>query len=186
MPIYWCEQFLIILGSNLPNAAVRRSSRLFSNNAYSVKENNKSPNIANSKFVQPRSPPRKTKTRMTKICLNNELIEEKSSNAADKLNEKAVRKDKEKVETITSASNNNNNIRASAGAEDSKVLLNNSLNTAHTMSHHLLSLKKQSADGLMTLLRDLGEGYKQLAHFQCKASIKHLEATIPKHHLCSS
>lgn len=39
---------------------VRRSTRLFSNN-YSVKENNKSPNI--NKFAAPRSPPRKSKQR---------------------------------------------------------------------------------------------------------------------------
>ncbi|XP_013106789.2 cell division cycle protein 27 homolog [Stomoxys calcitrans] len=170
-------------GTNIPNAAVRRSTRLFSHSAYSVKENNKSPNISN-KFVQPRSPPRKTKTRMGKICLNNELIEDKSNanqTNSDKLSEKPIRKDKEKVETITSAQTAINRT-----SEDAKVQLNNSLNNAQTMAHHLLSLKKQSADGLMTLLRDLGEGYKLLAHFQCKASIKHLEATIPKHHFSSS
>ncbi|XP_034656582.1 cell division cycle protein 27 homolog isoform X2 [Drosophila subobscura] len=172
-------------GNNLnvppnPNAAVRRSSRLFSNSAYSVKENNKSPNIGNNKFVQPRSPPRKTKSRMTKICLNNELIEEKASHLSDKLSEKQARK--EKVETITSAGNNNNNRSA---AEEAKVLLNNSLNNAQTMAHQLLSLKKQSADGLMSLLRDLAEAYKLLSTFQCKAAIKQLE-TIPKHHLNSS
>ncbi|XP_037932937.1 cell division cycle protein 27 homolog [Teleopsis dalmanni] len=168
-------------GAAISNAAVRRSSRLFGSSAYSVKENNKSPNINNNKFLQPRSPPRKTKTRMTKITLNNELIEEKSINMnSDKINEKSCRKDKEKVETITSATGH---IRT---AEDTKVLLNNSLNNAQTMTHHVLALKKQSADGLMTLMRDLGEGYKHLALFQCKTAIKHLEATIPKHHLCSS
>ncbi|XP_050333607.1 cell division cycle protein 27 homolog [Bactrocera neohumeralis] len=168
-------------GSLIPNAAVRRSSRLFSNSAYSVKENNKSPNITSNKFALPRSPPRKTKTRMPKISLNNELIEDKSINInADKLNEKNARKDKEKIETITSATGHNRSI------EDTKVLLNNSLNNAQTMAHHVLSLKKQSADGLMSLLRDLGEGYKLLTLYQCKAAIKHFESKIPKHHLCSS
>ncbi|EDV50505.1 cell division cycle protein 27 homolog [Drosophila erecta] len=158
-----------------PNAAVRRSSRLFSN-SYSVKENNKSPNIAN-KFVQPRSPPRKTKSRMTKICLNNELIEEKSHHLSEKR--------KEKVETITSSGANNNSGGRSA-AEEAKVLLNNSLNNAQTMAHQLMGLKKQSADGLMALLRDLAEAYQLLSNFQCKAAIKQLETTIPKHHLNSS
>ncbi|XP_062127419.1 cell division cycle protein 27 homolog [Drosophila sulfurigaster albostrigata] len=179
-----------------PNAAVRRSSRLFSNSAYSVKENNKSPNITNNnKFVQPRSPPRKTKSsRMPKICLSNELIEEKTHHhLAEKLNEKQSRKEKEKVETITSAAtagNNNqhttiaNNNRSSS--EDAKVLLNNSLNNAQTLAHQLLSMKKQSADGLMLLLRDLAEGYKLLSAFHCKAAIKQMESTIPKHHLNSS
>ncbi|KAH8303778.1 hypothetical protein KR018_002414 [Drosophila ironensis] len=159
------------------NAAVRRSSRLFSNSAYSVKENNKSPNIANNKFVQPRSPPRKTKSRMTKICLNNELIEEKAHHLSEKR--------KEKVETITSSGANNNSGGRSA-AEEAKVLLNNSLNNAQTMAHQLLGLKKQSADGLMALLRDLAEAYQLLSNFQCRAAIKHLEQTIPKHHLASS
>ncbi|XP_036342066.1 cell division cycle protein 27 homolog [Rhagoletis pomonella] len=168
-------------GSLIPNAAVRRSSRLFSNSAYSVKENNKSPNITSNKFALPRSPPRKTKTRMPKIGLNNELIEDKSINInADKLNEKNARKEKEKVETITSATGHNRSI------EDPKVLLNNSLNNAQTMAHHVLALKKQSADGLMALLRELGEGLKLLTLYQCKAAIKHLETKIPKHHLCSS
>ncbi|XP_017043176.1 cell division cycle protein 27 homolog [Drosophila ficusphila] len=158
-----------------PNAAVRRSSRLFSN-SYSVKENNKSPNIAN-KFVQPRSPPRKTKSRMTKICLNNELIEEKAHHLSEKR--------KEKVETITSSGANNNSGGRSV-AEEAKVLLNNSLNNAQTMAHQLMGLKKQSADGLMALLRDLAEAYQLLSNFQCKAAVKHLETTIPKHHLNSS
>ncbi|KAH8380562.1 hypothetical protein KR009_011442, partial [Drosophila setifemur] len=160
-----------------PNAAVRRSSRLFSNSAYSVKENNKSPNIANNKFVQPRSPPRKTKSRMTKICLNNELIEEKSHHLSEKR--------KEKVETITSSGVNNNSGGRSA-AEEAKVLLNNSLNNAQTMAHQLLGLKKQSADGLMALLKNLAEAYQLLSNFQCKAAVKQLETTIPKHHLSSS
>ncbi|KAH8345833.1 hypothetical protein KR067_007278, partial [Drosophila pandora] len=159
------------------NAAVRRSSRLFSNSAYSVKENNKSPNITNNKFVQPRSPPRKTKSRMTKICLNNELIEEKSHHLSEKR--------KEKVETITSSGANNNGNGRTA-AEEAKVLLNNSLNNAQTMAHQLLGLKKQSADGLMALLRDLAEAYQLLSNFQCKAAVKQLETTIPKHHLNSS
>ncbi|XP_043065594.1 cell division cycle protein 27 homolog [Drosophila bipectinata] len=159
------------------NAAVRRSSRLFSNSAYSVKENNKSPNITNNKFVQPRSPPRKTKSRMTKICLNNELIEEKSHHLSEKR--------KEKVETITS-SGANNNANGRTAAEEAKVLLNNSLNNAQTMAHQLLGLKKQSADGLMALLRDLAEAYQLLSNFQCKAAIKQLETTIPKNHLNSS
>lgn len=135
---------------------VRRSSRLFSNSNYSVKENNKSPN--NNKFAQPRSPPRKTKQRITKISLNNEI------NEKDK-------KDKEKIETITST--------------DSKVLLNNSLNSAQTMAHHVLTLKKQSAEGLMALLRDLGQSYQQLAQFNCKEAISSF-STIPKHHFRSS
>lgn len=50
---------------------VRRSTRIFSN--YSVKENNKSPNL--NKFVQPRSPPKKTNKRITKSSKVTELNE---------------------------------------------------------------------------------------------------------------
>lgn len=143
-------------GTGLGAQNVRRSSRLFSNSNYSVKENNKSPNI--SKFVQPRSPPRKTKQRIPKISLNSNI----------EINEKDK---KEKIETITS--------------NDSKVLLNNSLNSAQTMAHHVLNLKRQSAEGLMALLRDLGQGYYHLTRYNCQEAIKSFE-TIPKHHLSSS
>lgn len=116
---------------------VRRSSRLFSTN-YSVKENNKSPNI--NKFAAPRSPPRKSKQR-SKINLNNELNEKK-----------------EKIETITSST-------------DCKVLLNNSINSAQTMAQQLLNLKKQSAEGLMSLLKDLGNAYLLQSKYDNKEAI---------------
>lgn len=67
--------------------SVRRSTRIFSN--YSVKENNKSPNL--NKFVQPRSPPKKTSKRMTKS----------SKSSVNELNEKNNMLT-EKSETITS------------------------------------------------------------------------------------
>lgn len=140
--------------AQLAGQNVRRSSRLFSNN-YSVKENNKSPNI--NKFPPPKSPQRRNKPRI-KISMNNEI------NEKDK-------KEKEKIETITS--------------NDSKVLLNNTLNSAQTMAHHVLSLKKQSAEGLMALLRDLGQGYQHLAQFNCKEAISIFQA-VPKHHFRSS
>lgn len=115
---------------------VRRSSRLFSTN-YSVKENNKSPNITN-KFAAPRSPPRKSKQR-SKI---------------NELNEK-----KEKIETITSS------------VTDCKVLLNNSINSAQTMAQQLLILKKQSVEGLMSLLKDLGNAYLLQSKYDNKEAI---------------
>lgn len=61
--------------------SVRRSTRIFSN--YSVKENNKSPNL--NKFVQPRSPPKKTSKRLTKsskVTLNE--LNEKNSMMTEK------------------------------------------------------------------------------------------------------
>lgn len=67
--------------------SVRRSTRIFSN--YSVKENNKSPNL--NKFVQPRSPPKKTSKRLMKS----------SKSSVNELNEKNNMLT-EKSETITS------------------------------------------------------------------------------------
>lgn len=46
-------------------------------------------------------------------------------------------------------------------------------------------MKKQSAEGLMTLLRDLGKGYLHLAHYECQEAIRCFEE-IPLQHTQSS
>lgn len=163
-------------GGVVNNQNVRRSSRLFSNNNYSVKENSKSPNI--NKFVQPRSPPRKTKCRISKMSnyhQNNEIINEKDINIQQQQQQK--NKDKEKIETITTQS--------TAAINDNKVLLNNSLNNAQTIAHHVMNLRKQSAEGLMALLRELGLSYQQLSQFNCIEAIMSF-SNIPVRHLKSS
>ncbi|XP_055373262.1 cell division cycle protein 27 homolog [Condylostylus longicornis] len=158
--------------NNNSSQNVRRSSRLFSNNNYSVKENSsKSPNI-NSKFVQPRSPPRKTKSRLTKIT---ELINEKDSTVTNmKKDKNQTTQVNEKIETITSATD-----------VDSKVLLNNTLNSAQTMAQHVVNLKKQSVEGLMALLRDIGQSYLQLSQYNCTEAVTNFNE-IPKRHHQSS
>lgn len=146
---------------------VRRSSRLFSSNNYSVKENNKSPII--NKFAAPRSPPRKTKSRVSKMNLANTALNE--------INDKQIKNEKEKIETITSAAtdikslNQNNGTLAAVNSQ--------------SMAQHILYMKKQSAEGLMSLMRQLGEGYLHLSQFNCKSAIKTF-SSIPKHHLASS
>lgn len=144
---------------------VRRSSRLsFSN--YSVKENNKSANI--NKFAAPRSPPRKTKQRISKMNLTNIALNE--------INEKQQQKiEKEKIETITS----------SASIDHTKVLLNNNINAAQTLAQQVLQMRKNSAEGLMTLLRELAEGYLQLQQYNCAEAIE-IFSNIPQHHYFSS
>lgn len=137
--------------SNIHSAQVRRSSRLFTNN-YSVKENNKSPN--RNKFATPKSP-RKPKQRLTKTNLGKTNYE---------ITEKTV--DKEKIETITS---------------DQKVILNNSINSAQTSVQQLCMLQKQSIEGLMILLRQLGRAYLSLTQFQCQKAIDVL-LKVPRHH----
>lgn len=46
-------------------------------------------------------------------------------------------------------------------------------------------MKKQSAEGLMTLLRDLGQGYLHLSHYECQEAI-HCFEEIPLKHMQSS
>lgn len=132
---------------------VRRSSRLFSN-SYSVKENNKSPN--RNKFTTPKSPSRKTKQKLTKCNLN-------KNNTYTDLN---VRNkiEKEKSETVTS---NEGRTNSSGGS-------NNFVQQAAQM-------QKQSAEGLMHLLRNMGQAYLYLSHFECKKAIEELQS-LPGHH----
>ncbi|XP_015119214.1 cell division cycle protein 27 homolog [Diachasma alloeum] len=133
---------------------VRRSSRLFLSNSYSVKENNKSPN--RNKFATPKSPSRKTKARLSKTNLNKTNFNE--------LNERN-RSEKEKNETITS---------------EKMVATTNALNQSN-VSHCALLVQKQCAEGLMSLLRDLGMAYQNLSQFNCVQAVEILNA-LPTHH----
>ncbi|XP_018324094.1 cell division cycle protein 27 homolog [Agrilus planipennis] len=136
-----------------PIQNVRRSSRLFSN--CSVKENNKSPN--RSKFATPRSPTKKTKQRIAKCNLN------KTSTFAENTKN---RLEKEKSETITS----NNNYSAILGQ-------NHQSNTNCTQQ--ITAIQKQSAEGLMNLLRQLGKAHLDLSLFNCKNAIEELLSLPP-------
>lgn len=108
-----------------------------------------------NKFATPRSPPRKSKQR-SKMNLNNSALN-------DMINEK-----QQKVETITSSNN-------------SKVLLNNCINGVQNMTQQIMDMKKYSADGLMTLLQDIGKGYLLLSQYECKEAIE-VFSSIPIHH----
>ncbi|XP_035904670.1 LOW QUALITY PROTEIN: cell division cycle protein 27 homolog [Anopheles stephensi] len=161
---------------------VRRSSRLFSN-SNSVKENAKSPQL-NNKFVAPRSPPRRTKQRISKTINNSvttlleNIPEKKSSSVCGPGADAPV---KEKIETITSTVNDN----GSSPLLNDKVMLNNSINSAQKIAQQVLQLKKQSADGLMTLLRELGHGFLRLQNYECEKAIEHF-SNVPLHHHESS
>uniref|UniRef100_A0A1Y9H345 Cell division cycle protein 27 homolog n=1 Tax=Anopheles dirus TaxID=7168 RepID=A0A1Y9H345_9DIPT len=170
---------------------VRRSSRLFSN-SNSVKENAKSPQL-NNKFVAPRSPPRRTKQRISKTInsgvattLLENVPEKKSGLCGGAGGDAPV---KEKIETITSTVNDSSTTPPSlappASLLNEKVLLNNSINSAQKMAQQVLQLKKQSADGLMTLLRELGHGYLRLRNYECEQAIEHF-SNVPLHHYESS
>lgn len=151
---------------------VRRSSRLFSNN-YSVKENNKSPNV--NKFVQPRSPPRKANKRIIK--LNKATLNE--------LNEKnCLISDKEKIETITSTQFTDNKF---FGSNISNINCVQQQHHQQQLHHHqLMQMKRQSAEGLMQLLQHLGQAYMHLQQYETKEAIQILENNIPSHQFLSS
>ncbi|CAH1366177.1 unnamed protein product [Tenebrio molitor] len=141
-----------------PCQNVRRSSRLFSN-SYSVKENNKSPN--RNKFATPKSPSRKTKQRITKCNLN-------KNSAYSELNTRN-RLEKEKSETITST-----DTKIEKGA-----ISNNNSNSIESCVQQAVLMQKQSAEGLMCLLRNLGQAYLNLSNFDCKAAIDEFNALPP-------
>ncbi|XP_053673182.1 cell division cycle protein 27 homolog [Anopheles nili] len=163
---------------------VRRSSRLFSN-SNSVKENAKSPQL-NNKFVAPRSPPRRAKQRSISKTINSgvtTLLENvpenrKSVSVCGPGGDAPV---KEKIETITSTVNDS----TAVPLLNEKVILNNTINSAQKMAQQVLQLKKQSADGLMTLLRELGHGYLRLQNYECEKAIEHF-SNVPLHHYESS
>ncbi|XP_034250994.1 cell division cycle protein 27 homolog isoform X2 [Thrips palmi] len=140
---------------------VRRSSRLFSSNNYSVKENNKSP--SRNKFVTPKSPSRKTKARnISKASLSNKS----TFTELNERNKVANVMDCEKAETIASAETKPNfNVSSS------------SVNVAQ----QALILQKQSAEGLMALLREIGTAYQHLSQYNCRKAIECLEA-LPSQH----
>ncbi|GFG36974.1 hypothetical protein Cfor_05395 [Coptotermes formosanus] len=137
----------------LQPGSVRRSSRLFSN-SYSVKENNKSP--SRNKFVTPKSPSGKSKSRISKTNRNKTSFSE--------LNERN-RSEKEKSETITSS--------------DLKIISNNG-GSMHSAVQQALQMQKQSSEGLMALLRELGTAYLHLSQFNCRKAIDCLNNLPPQ------
>nr|XP_053630046.1 cell division cycle protein 27 homolog isoform X1 [Cherax quadricarinatus] len=128
-----------------PNPNVRRSSRLFGN-SNSVKENNK------SRFVAPKSPARKTKTRSSK-----------SQSSLSELNEK-------------NKSENQDIISPSDKSFPEKPA------TPQNLAQQAFSIQKQSAEGLMSLLRDMGAAYQQLAQYNCGRAIELLTALPTQHY----
>lgn len=138
-----------------PGQNVRRSSRLFSN-SYSVKENNKSPN--RTKFVTPKSPSRKTKSRIAKANLNKTSFSD--------MNERN-RSEKERQETITSSDNK---------------LISSSNIYGYNSTQHVFQLQKQSAEGLMSLLRDIGTAYLHLAQYNCRKAIECFSNLASQHY----
>lgn len=197
---------------------VRRSSRLFSNNNnnnnFAVKENsnsnntntNRSPYILN-KFATPRSPPRKTNKRITKllnlngnekITANNEINEKFHQNTNYKNNLHNINNNlinhntQSKIETVTLSENKifnksveNNLLHLQQQPQLHQLLLLQQQQQKEAINERIMNLKKQSADGLMSLLRKLANGYVKLSEFNCKEAIEIFQE-IPHHHYLSS
>lgn len=150
--------------NSLGGQNVRRSSRLFTSN--SVKENSKNP--LGNKFAAPRSPPRKNKQRLTsKMNLSNSTLNEMNT---EKPQKQISDLDKEKIETITSAGN---------------IMNTKSVNNSQNVARQIFALRKHSAEGLMSLMRTLAEGYLQLTQFNCSEAIDSFHS-IPKHHVMAT
>lgn len=143
--------------TSLATQNVRRSSRLFSN-SYSVKENNKSPN--RNKFVTPKSPSRKSNKRLAKANLN--------KNSYCELNARN-RSEKERSETITSAENK----------ITSAISNNTNVNNSYNIMQQSIIMQKQCAEGLMQLMRTLGQAYLHLSQFECRKAIECLMSVAP-------
>ncbi|XP_046659602.1 cell division cycle protein 27 homolog [Homalodisca vitripennis] len=128
--------------------SVRRSSRLFTS-SYSVKENNKSPN--RNKFATPKSPSRKTKSRLAKANLNKNF----------ELNER-------------------NRLGVVGERPESIVGGDNGQLTSQAMSQQYLGMQKQSIEGLLSLLKQLGTGYLHLCQSQCRKAIECFTSLPPQ------
>nr|CAH7762294.1 unnamed protein product [Callosobruchus chinensis] len=147
VPVNKTPNPLFVSSSQYMNKNVRRSTRLFSNN-YSVKENNKSPN--RNKFTAS-SPRKNNKTKRLSKCDLNKNNNYSELNTRNKL-------EKEKSETVTSEKKEDSSINASA----------------EECMHQVAALQKHSADGLMCLLRELGQAYLELSRYDCTAAIDRL------------
>ncbi|KAG8446976.1 hypothetical protein GDO86_014426 [Hymenochirus boettgeri] len=125
-----------------PNALPRRSSRLFTSDSSTTKENSKKLKM---KFP-PKIPNRKTKSKtskggVTQVNLNESL-------EISKL--------------------------------DSSIISENKISSVGPQIQ-ALTIQKAAAEGLMSLLRDMGKGYVALCSYNCKEAIAIL-SHLPSHH----
>ncbi|KAF4522886.1 hypothetical protein B566_EDAN012940 [Ephemera danica] len=124
-------------------------------------ENNKSPN--RNKFVTPKSPSRKSKSKLAKTS----NLSSKGNTNYDELNEKNREDSSMPVtETITSASD---------------LITGSSTGSIPLSPECVTKLQKQSAEGLMSLLVQLGAAYQALAHYECRTAVQRLRA-LPHNH----
>uniref|UniRef100_T1JEI7 Cell division cycle protein 27 homolog n=1 Tax=Strigamia maritima TaxID=126957 RepID=T1JEI7_STRMM len=138
--------------------APRRSSRLFSS-SNSVKENNES--SSKSRFSSPKTPPRKSKPRSSKNSNNNNnnTMSQTTFNELNELNKSS---------------------ELSNPLENKANLINSGVNNI-TYSQHLVNIQKATAEGLMTLMQELGKAYLNLTQFNCQKAVDLLTSLSTQH-----
>ncbi|KAL1517427.1 hypothetical protein ABEB36_001192 [Hypothenemus hampei] len=114
--------------------------------SYSVKENNKSPE--SNQFVTPKSPSKRSKARLAK----NKSV---NCNEMNNLNKNLLQ---EKTETVTS---DKNTLNQSNGNEN--------------CIQQAIQMQKQSTDGLMALLRVIGQAHVALNSYDCQTVLQTLQ-----------
>ncbi|KAI9550321.1 hypothetical protein GHT06_001751 [Daphnia sinensis] len=140
--------------SSPPAANVRRSTRLYSSNN-SVKENNKS----SSRFVVPKLPLKRSKSKLTK----SDTPESGLAPISD-FQELIGKLDKE---------------------DEKPGLQPSHITSAHTpptnLVHEAVQMQKQSAEGLMSLLRIVGKAFSHLTSYESRQAIDTIEWLSARH-----
>lgn len=113
--------------------------------------------------------------RSTRLFSNNYSVKENSK--SPNFNKFAAprsppRKSKQRSKVTINYELNEKQEKQEKTENNDKVLLNNSINSAQNLAQQVLQMKKQSAEGLLTLLRELGRGYLHLSQYECKEAIQ--------------
>jgi len=140
----------------------RRSSRLFGSTNNSVKENSKA---LNKNRITTKSPSRKSKTRLLKG--HDKHLSENEKNERNRLGSEN-QTDLEKIGPI---------LDSDLKPEKPVVGRVNYVN----VSAQALKITRQSADGLMELMRKLGAAYQEIGRYNCRKAVSLLDELPPQH-----
>lgn len=150
------------------NQVPRRSSRLFGSNQ-AVKENSKAPS---KKTRAIKSPSRKNKG--TRNALSNAQQQEPQQQQQQQVDQQLAEKNEKNKDKPLS-------IEKEDQDENKKLQLSPPVITNVNLGAHALVIQKQSVEGLMCLLRQLGSGYAELSKYNCRKAVKILDAVPPNH-----
>lgn len=176
------SKFLLNQVNNMTN--VRRSSRLFSSNNYSVKENNnKQAEQTNNLLIKaPKSPMRKSKQRITSK-LNATAASLKTNNNANNQLNSSLGELNEKATAALKGPLIEDAMEMPLLPQPPPPLLDATatMGSGTIDMQHVLNLKRESVDGLMTLLRQLGKACASLDRFNCREALELFRALPPQH-----